>query len=134
VNKPIGYYLRQTDLALTNGIDRIHRAKGLTRLHWQALNHIQENGPIAQAQLAKTLQPFTEPTNLGQILEDLKQRAWVEQTSGNRLCLTTAGIQEHAEMLEAQQAFRVQFMQGISQEEYTAVLRVLQKMLDNLSA
>ena len=131
--RPIGYYLKQTDLALTRGIDALHQARGLTRTHWQLLNLIQESGSISKAHALENLSIFVDPAEFEQILKGLVERAWVEPTRDGQLRLSPAGQQEHLALLEAQKAFRARFMKGISQEEYTTVVEVLRKMLDNLN-
>lgn len=47
--------------------------------------------------------------------------------------LTEEGLVAHGTVLTAQQEVRQRAMQGISEEEYATVLRVLQRIVSNLA-
>lgn len=133
---PIGYWLKYTDELLTQQINQIHHAHGISRTDWQVLHMIYQANSVSQTEILETMQRFTDAAGLGKIINNFMQRGWLNQqmaSSGDiRMQLSDAGLEMHHLLLERQTAVRKRAMQGISQEEYALVIRVLQTMVSNL--
>lgn len=130
--RPIGYWLKAADRAITARVDAVQRAEGVTRLEWQVLNTIFEAGRCSPEQIVATLHMFLDRPTLDTLLTGFRDRGWLQGDTGGEIALSEAGRQAHARILARQQEVRQQLMRGISAEEYTTVVRVLQRIVDNL--
>jgi DNA-binding MarR family transcriptional regulator len=131
---PLGYWLKRADNLITEQVNQVQAANGVTRTDWQVLNTLYEVGSADQAQLFTVMHTFVDAAQLEQILGELKSRGWVTAVENGVIIyqLSNAGQQQHSQILAAQQEVRQQVMQGISQEEFATVMRVLQQMVANL--
>lgn len=136
-NQPIGYWLKQADNLLTEQINKVQSANGVSRFDWQVLNRLNELGMADRKQLFEVMRTFITEVELEEILSSLTQRGWVEQgkvshNSAAEFHLTEEGRRQHAIILASQKEVRAQAMQGIGEEEYATVIRVLQRIVSNL--
>ena len=131
---PIGYWLRKADELLAARTDEVQQAHGLSRLEWQLLNVIHEHGMAPYQRIVENLRPFADVPMLVEGIERLIAREAVESVSADEPVyrLTTGGEALHAVALRSQHAFRQRAMQGISEGEYAAAIRVLQRLVQNL--
>ena len=132
---PIGYWLKQVHNLITEHINNVQMANGVTRSDWQVLNTLYEVGSADKKQLFTVMHTFVDVAQLEQILVELNARGWVTALENGVITyqLSDEGRQQHGKILDAQQIVRQQVMQGISQEEYATVMRVLQQMVANLA-
>lgn len=131
-DRPIGYWLKRADNLLTEQINKAQTENGVTRSEWQVLNLLMENGRATHAHLFNTMSTFIDSGELDTILNNLMERGWVQTDQDATFALTEAGRQQHAIILARQKEVRQRAMQGISQEEYLTVLRVLERLVNNL--
>ncbi|PSR54968.1 hypothetical protein AHMF7605_16385 [Adhaeribacter arboris] len=131
-NLPIGYWIKQADTLLTQGIDALQSSLGLTRLKWQMLHTIREKEPIHTNELTALLKPFAEKSVLETTLEALKQDSLILEKE-EPLSLTAKGITLHAVCFEQQKTFRQKAMAGITEQQYEQTVATLQKIAENLS-
>jgi DNA-binding MarR family transcriptional regulator len=134
---PIGYWLKRADNLLTERINEVQTANGVSRSDWQVLNLLNDSGSASKERIFETMRTFVDAPSLDDILTRLMGRGWVEPggvTDGGTAAfqLTEAGRRQHAVILATQKEVRQRAMQGISQEEYTTVIRVLQRIVSNL--
>lgn len=86
---PIGYYLKNADRLLTEGINHIHREMGITRTDWQILNSIHENDKIDLQKIAELLTAFADKETISNAISALEKRHLIV---GNQfLSLTETG-------------------------------------------
>ena len=134
--RPIGYWLKRTDEALTTHINSALSEQGLTRFHWQALNILHQAGVTTQDQILAEMRDFVTVVELEDILAAFEQQGWVMRRPGAstpaELELTDAGRQGHASALRVQTEVRKRAVEGVSQEEYLTVIRVLERIVANL--
>jgi DNA-binding MarR family transcriptional regulator len=134
---PIGYWLKHADEVITKHVNQALRDQGLTQFHWQMLNITHEAGVTSWAQVFGTMQSFVDAIELDQIISDFVQRGWMIRRAqavpmATELELTDQGNQEFTRIFTLQRAVRQQAFQGITPEEYTTVIDVLQRMVSNL--
>jgi DNA-binding MarR family transcriptional regulator len=132
---PIGYWLKQADNVLTEHINHVHATNNLSRTDWQVLNTLYEVGPVSQENIFTVMHTFVDEAELATILTRLVNRGWTNQRNeehGMLFQLTDQGRHQHSAILNAQKAVRQRAMQGISDEEYGTVIRVLQRIVNNL--
>lgn len=128
--KPIGYWLRRADEAITSHADRVLSEHGLTRAHWQMLNVLAERGGVTPDQLLATLGDFVDRSGLDRVAGDLTARGWLRPAP--RLQLTEAGVEGHREVSGLVQAVRRRAAEGISEADYLTVIATLERMVANL--
>jgi DNA-binding MarR family transcriptional regulator len=130
-NLPIGYWLKHTDEVLTKHINHVQAENGVSRSQWQILNAIHELGFTSQKQLLEAMQTFVNEAELEHILAELSEQGWLVHRE-NRFQLSDEGRARHQIILETQKKVRQSAMQGISEEDYTTVINVLQRIVSNL--
>lgn len=135
-NLPIGYWLKQADKLITEHINRVQAANGVSRFEWQVLNLLHEAGATSRESLFETMRTFVDASSLHTILNRLIENGWVKQGDGAQgvanFQLTDDGRRHHGVILAAQKQAREKMMQGISEEDYATVIRVLQRLVGNL--
>lgn len=132
VNKPIGHLVKQVDILLTNGIDNIQQAFGLTRTGWQVIHTISITGSIDNSGLSAVMQPFINEEQMQSLLQQLISAGVICPPSNNTFLLTEKGTQLHRECFEAQKIFRKKLVKNVTEQEYATTIQTLQKMIANL--
>jgi len=129
---PIGYWLKRLDRAIEGALDPTLAAEELTRRHWQTMNFLHQ-GPSDAPALAEALRPFwgQGAITLDEVLGDLERRGMVVN-DGGRYTLTAAGKATRAKLAEQVDITRRRLVDGVTQEEYLATVKVLQRMTTNL--
>jgi hypothetical protein len=131
-NLPIGYWLKHTDELLTKHINNVQTANGVSRSQWQVLNSLYESGVVTRAQLFETMKTFVSEPEQRHILDELTSWGWLVQNEQDMFQLSQEGRMNHQTRLEAQKKVRQRAVQGISEEEYTTVIKVVQRRVENL--
>lgn len=134
---PIGYWLKQVDNLLTEQINKAQATHGVSRTEWQVLNLMSERGSVGIDPLHESVAAFVDRQRLDEIMAELVAKGWAAKgnaagPSPALYQLTDEGRRQHGVILATQKAVRQQAMQGISDEEYATVMRVLQQMASNL--
>jgi hypothetical protein len=80
------------------------------------------------------MQPFVEGTQLRVILNDLLSRGLITftETGKSNYKLAKQGADVHAYAIGMQREIRLKSMEGISQNDYTTAVHVLQQIVSNL--
>jgi DNA-binding MarR family transcriptional regulator len=129
--RPIGYWLKRADVLLTQRIDEVQRANGLTRLEWQALNVVRDGGATAE-KVAEALRPFADAELVTLTLAGLVGRHVVQATAARTFELTADGHALFARAAEAQAGVRARAMNGISESDYATTVATLERLVKNL--
>ncbi|CAL9538796.1 MarR family winged helix-turn-helix transcriptional regulator [Streptomyces sp. enrichment culture] len=133
--RPLGYWLKHIDGALTENMDRLLAADGLDRRAWQVLNTLSY-GPITVAALDETMTAFLsadEPTTRSQV-ERFVERGWAGQAGDGRVTLTEEGRRAHERASERARALRMRMMECLSADEYGVLMELLQRVATHLDA
>lgn len=132
--KPIGYWLKCLDRLIEDGIDGVLRDEGLSRRHWQLMNLLRTN-PADPAAIAESMRPFWGEGEVGldDVVRGLTRRGWARRGNDGRLELTLQGETAHGEITAKVQPVRDALTDGITTEEYVAVVDTLRHMADNLA-
>lgn len=133
---PIGYWIKKADELLTERINEAQQTNGLTRTEWQILNSLYETSGATKAEIVELLRPFSSRPALEATVEKLIQHGLVEEdeTGFGSVHLTVRGRDLHARALHVQQIVRRQAVEGITEVDYVTTVRVLQQIVENLSA
>ena len=133
--KPIGYWLKHADEVITEHVDRVLSDNGFTRFCWQVLNIIYQAGTITESGVFDTVHTFIDRQRLDEILDRFVEEGWLVKFGrgdGTQLTLTGAGKAQRETVFELQSEVRRRAMQGITEQEYTTVIDVLERMVRNL--
>ncbi len=131
---PIGYWIKRADEALTARIDEAQSANGLSRTGWQILNALHDAGSMTREHITQLLHPFASAGAFAEQIAHLAERGLIEgegDTTAYRL--TDRGRQVHADALATQREIRWRAVQGVSEADYLTAIRVLQRIVENLS-
>ncbi len=132
---PIGYWLKHADEVITKHVNQVLQDNGFTRFRWQVLNILSETGTTTRSKVFTTMKTFIDADQLDEILNGFVQEGWlVKRGDGEvtELVLTNAGKTEREAIFKLQSEVRRRAMRGISDQEYTTVIDVLQRMVNNL--
>ncbi|WP_124727471.1 MarR family winged helix-turn-helix transcriptional regulator [Staphylospora marina] len=136
--KPIGWWLKEADRAITRFSAKKLQELGLNRFQWQVLNVLREQGPVPARKIHEQVKLFVDEPSFAEMLRRFAGQGWIhlsdeQDPMDQMLSLTPEGEKAHAAAWEKQRQVRERLMEGISDEEYLTVIRVLQKITENLS-
>jgi hypothetical protein len=131
MQKPIGSWLKTLDRLIDENFDRALAAEGVQRRHWQILN-IVKTSPATNATIAAALDPFwTEGAiTLDEVLADMTRRGWI---TGHEPRQLTAGGEAALDAIRQRTNLREKIMAGLTAEQYTQTVAVLEQMAANLT-
>jgi hypothetical protein len=131
MQKPIGYWLKTLDRLISENFDRALAAEGVQRRHWQILN-IVKTSPATKAKIAVALDPFwTEGAiTLDEALADMTQRGWITGQEPRQL---TQDGEKALDAIRERTNLREKIMAGLTAEQYTQTVAVLEQMAANLT-
>lgn len=134
-HRPIGYWLKEIDRLIEQNFGELLAAEGLTRRHWQVLNTVAAR-PMGRAEIDSALAPFLsdDQPSTAPIVEDLLFRGWLEGLGDGSFAVTADGRAEHTSLQDKVTANRLRLTEGVTAEEYAAVVDLLERMATNLAA
>ncbi len=138
--KPIGYWLKAADQAITESLDRAVARFGLSRLAWQILNLVQQQQPVRLDSISTITAVLADYATLRATVEALIEQTWLIVTTKQtdvlacELALDPAAIERLAAVTGLVHGLRAQLMQQISPEDYALTLKVLAQLIENAQA
>jgi DNA-binding MarR family transcriptional regulator len=132
--RPIGYWLKEIDRLIEEDFGRLLAGEQLTRRHWQVLNTVAAR-PVGQTELDEKLAPFVsdDQPSTAPVVADLAARGWLATTADGSFALTADGVAAHTSLHDKVTANRIRLTQGITADEYAAVVDLLERMAANLA-
>jgi|HigsolmetaAR203D_1030402.scaffolds.fasta_scaffold00611_18 DNA-binding MarR family transcriptional regulator len=136
--KPIGYWLREADRAITEAVNRHLEQHGLTRTHWQVLNTVHDRGEASRESILQVLGNFLDESRLQEILGDFFAKQWMQpaahpETGAAMVQMTEEGRAAFSNILATQQQTRLRLFEGVTREEYDTLIKVLKQVVKNAS-
>ncbi|WP_341395611.1 MarR family winged helix-turn-helix transcriptional regulator [Arthrobacter sp. G119Y2] len=131
--RPIGFWLKLVDQLVDDQFGASFEEHGVTRRQWQMMNLLTD-GPASEKQLTDGLKPFfpvVEPGTSVELIEELRESGWVALDEDQYL-LTDLGRRSLENLRGAVERIREQLTENVSDDEYTALVAVLQRMATNL--
>lgn len=132
-DRMIGYRLKRLDQLIEITFDRLLGNAGMNRREWRTLNTISL-GPADEAHLTDALRPFWEGNgeSVSDVIAGLAARGWTHRDAEGRYALTPAGRSAHTAAMTEVSGLRERMTAGISAEEFSRMMDVLQRMTVNL--
>lgn len=131
--RPIGFWLKLVDQLVDDQFGASFEEHGVTRRQWQMMNLLTD-GPASGAQLTEGLRPYfpvVEPGSSTELIEELRESGWVALEE-DQYVLTDLGRRSLENLRGAVERIREQLTEDISDDEYGALVAVLQRMAANL--
>ncbi|MEV4438309.1 NAD(P)H-binding protein [Streptomyces sp. NPDC049577] len=132
--RPIGYWLRRADKALTGAMDALLADHGLTRLGWQVLNVVADEERATDARVLEVMAVHADAATLTAVVEKAVAGDWLTRPAPGRLALTGDGRARLTEVGARVGSFRELASAGISPEEYRTAMSVLERLAANAEA
>ncbi|WP_414167908.1 MarR family winged helix-turn-helix transcriptional regulator [Streptoverticillium reticulum] len=134
--QPAAYWTWTTTQALLRHARNALARVDVTQPQWWTLVHIggAEHG-LTREELCVRSEDFpygVGPDDMGHAVDSLLHRGWLVADGAGRLTLTAAGTEARARVKELMSQARSEVHDGITDEEYAAVLTVLQRMIRNV--
>lgn len=133
-----GYTIADMTRLLRRVFDRRAAHLGLTRAQWRALKLVGRTPGLSQAQLAEELD--MEPIAVGRVLDRMQAAGFIERRNdpNDRRCWRLYPVGETpAAMIEMKaiaDRLNDEVLEGISDEDFETVMRVLAAVKENLHA
>jgi DNA-binding MarR family transcriptional regulator len=130
--EPVGYWLKHLDGLLEQAFDHVLARHGVRRRHWQVLTTLR-GGPVTRAGIAEALLPFWIAASVTQtdVVDDLVRRGWAS-FDADAYALTPEGEAAHVAVEAEVAGLRRVLVEGLTAEEYHAVVDALARMAANL--
>jgi DNA-binding MarR family transcriptional regulator len=131
--RPIGFWLKLVDQLVDDQFGASFEEHGVTRRQWQMMNLLTD-GPASEKQLTDGLRPYFPVVESGtsvELIEELRESGWVALDEG-QYQLTDLGRRSLENLRGAVERIREQLTENVSEDEYSALVAVLQRMATNL--
>jgi hypothetical protein len=127
--RPIGFWLKLVDKLIDRRFEEVLEEHGVTRRQWQLLNVLQR-GPAALEELDAAVAPFLDDDgeSSAEHLEELVGSGWVAPGYS----ITEAGSTAMEGLGHAVEEMRGAMSEGITEDDYSTTLAVLERMARNL--
>lgn len=136
LRRPIGWWLKHVDGLLDLGFEATLGVQRVSRRQWQILNGLAEGTPAAE--LLQSLTVFEDAQGVQAGVTGLLERGWVRTGASNAgasdtaVELTDQGREQHTRVATQIRAMRNSVTDGLSAEDYRAVVAGLARMAENL--
>lgn len=132
-----GWYLNETDQAMTRYMDRSLGKVGLTRFHWQIMNRIHLSGLAVKEKLYA--RHYLGADDFNEVIDSLIRRGWVDvvepaEPGETKLQFTDAGENIYGEVAATVKEAAVQMFASITKEEYETTVNVLSRLIRHMNA
>jgi len=117
--------------------DHESQGTGLTRAQWSVLAHLRRNDGVQQQALARLMD--ISPMTLARHVDRLEREGWIERHEdpedrrAKRLLLTAKASPKINQLQRLAEKLMKQAFVGISPEEQTTAISVLERIRDNLT-
>jgi len=128
--RPIGYWLKLVDRLIDERFDGTLDEHGVTRRQWQLLN-LLGRGPATREELQDALAPFGADGSTAGEIDELVESDWIA-ASPSGFALTPRGDLAFERISEVVAGIRAELADGLSEQDYDATLRSLERMSRNL--
>ncbi|WP_403022089.1 MarR family winged helix-turn-helix transcriptional regulator [Salinibacterium sp. GXW1014] len=131
--RPIGYWLKLVDRLIDERFAAIIEEHGVTRRQWQLLSMLSASSATIE-QLDRAIAPFAEPgatESATEHLGELRESGWVTVDAGE-YAITERGTVAFTRLSEVVDGLRNSLAQDLTEEEYRATVRSLERMARNL--
>jgi DNA-binding MarR family transcriptional regulator len=132
-SQPVAYWTGVASTVVRNLLRDEMARHDVTQLQWWALNRV-DAAPATRAEVVTALADVADdPYDIPRVVDQLLHRGWLTADDSSRLSLTDAGRAGRAGIEQLVTALRARVHEGVTDEEYTAALKVLRRMIRNVA-
>ena len=135
-NIGFGWYLKETDKAITRFVDASLKKQGLTRFHWQIMNRIfLDEVAIKEKLYARN---YLSQQEIENILNSLKEKNWITMSERTEeliteIRFTKKGEEQFQEIARILKGIGNRMFEVITKEEFDATVDVLARLIHHLN-
>ncbi len=131
--QPIGYWSGVAHQAVIKHIRDAMARAGITQPQWWILNQVEgdPSGRTREELEERLAHVAGDPYEIYRSVDIMLHQEWLATAEDGRLRLTDAGRAAKARIKERVVGIRAEMHDGITDEEYVAVLKVLRRMIRN---
>jgi len=131
--RPIGWWLKEADARLDAAFDRSLTGRGVDRRAWQVLATLARS-TATRGEVVAGLAAFDDAAAVDGVLDDLRERGWVTNSSDGALRLTPEGSHEQQALAALVAEVRQTVAAALPEEDYGTLVRLLARLVDALPA
>jgi DNA-binding HxlR family transcriptional regulator len=131
--RPIDFWLKLVDKLINEHFSRTLEEHGITRRQWEVMNLVSTR-PASQDELEEVLAPFPAELGASTLTEDLAElveSGWLVVHEQDYE-LTDRGRTSYERLEPVLRSSNEEIARGISDEDYTTMMGVLEQMAGNL--
>jgi hypothetical protein len=131
--RPIDFWLKLLDKLINEQFTRTLEEHGVTRRQWEVMSLLSTR-PASQSELDEVLSPFATElpaTSLAEDLAELVESGWLASREQD-FELTERGRTSYERIELVLRSTNEDIARGVSDEDYSTMLRVLERMAINL--
>lgn len=130
--QPVAYWAGLTNTTVKNLLRDEMARFDLTQPQWWVLNRV--DAAPTRAEVVEALAAVADnPYDISRVIDQLLHRGWLAVDDDSRLSLTEAGKAGRARVEGLVTGLRAQVHAGVSDEEYVAALKVMRRMIRNVT-
>ncbi|GAA0667519.1 hypothetical protein GCM10010193_18960 [Kitasatospora atroaurantiaca] len=134
--QPIGYWSGAANAAVIRYINDRMGELGVTQRHWWTLYQVGVSGTGLTREglvtLMRRIRPYVDASALEPAVDELLGRELLSLDGEGRLRLTDPGAELRDRVMKLLPGIRAQIHDGVSDEDYVRVVKVLRRMIGNV--
>lgn len=131
LRRPIGWWLKEADARLDATFDSSLTVRSVDRRAWQVLATLARSA-APRREVAAGLASFDDLTVVNGVVDDLRERGWVAESSDGLLQLTPDGVREQQALAPLVDEVRHKVAEALPEEDYVTLVRLLARLVDAL--
>lgn len=128
LRRPIGWWLKEADARLDAAFAAALARHGVDRRAWQVLATLARSA-APRPEVVAGLAPFDAPAVVGEVVDDLRRRGWVVESSDGLLALTAEGRGEQRALAPLVDEVRDRVAAALPEEDYRTLVRLLARLV-----
>lgn len=138
-NQPAAYWTGAAHTAVVAFMNAEQSALGTSQRHWMTLNRLAVNedgltrNGLTEALRAYMTPQVGDPSTYTEVVDDLLDRGWITPDRTGRFTLTDTGRAARARLAALAPRLRARIHDGIPEDDYVRTVRVLRRMIANVS-
>jgi hypothetical protein len=130
--QPIGFWAARAGEAIRARTRGALREIGVTQPEWWVLHQLSLHPEgVGRAAVVETIGPNETPAAIESAIDSAIEKGWI-QVEGPNLLPTEAGAEQFERSAEVQKVLQAERMEGITVEDFTTTISVLQKTIANV--
>lgn len=131
LRRPVGWLVKEADARLDAAFDASLTVRSVDRRAWQVLATLARSA-APRREVAAGLAAFDDVAVVDGVVDDLRERGWVAESSDGLLQLTPDGIREQQALAPLVEEVRRRVAEALPEEDYVTLVRLLARLVEAL--